>query len=747
MYKESARTDPEGPLGPLASKWVADLVNWYERLQSHFGFRKSDLAANVRSNAHKWEARLSYLIHDSPELYDYLIQAIKVGHRIPFSTTPTKYFRKSNPPSLSNDKVRAWEAIKGDIAHGAIAPINIEEEGLPWCVCPVRTADKSDGSARFVHNTRHVNKTVPKEEAQCKLETLLRTRNLYIRDGLLIGSDYSSGYHCLYVKKEHRKYLAFALHLSELTPEAADWLWTNYPSAYYHPKRCFVFQYLVLPFGLCTSCSLFDALISALMGFWKRCETGGTTTRVSSYIDDILGVIRAFSDGLRLSIRMVFEAASLGLSLKIKKCSYFPRHAMIALGTIVDLCKFEFRVSKKRARKIRTTIKKLQAAVNANPLAVPAKLVASLIGLIWSISCCCHRAASIMTRDLVAVLARSMRSAIHLVRRPLKAILAAFWSGTVRWDMAAQRLLNFWSQVNFMNLRAPISADVLGKSIELTFQYPRYVHHPTTSLLFQDASGTATGGGMLRPSNIELRPSKRIFLAMFSDLDREESSTLREILGILQCLQATAKSTKIKIVFACDNFQTVQAIKYGSRTPSIQHVAELIFKWCLAHNKVCWPVWLPRTHYVIMEADRRSRLTIPHDERSPQAVVDYANEIALQLWGQQLSFDQAASHVSAIKVNGCKLPFNSFCWQPGASGVDTFSQLESWRGNINYVFPPAPMTGRMATFIRHTASRTIMVIPVSAKNGWWSHAIVDGAEGLVHQSVKQNFLVTAFDFK
>ena len=136
---------------------------------------------------HKWEARLSYLIHDSPELYDNLIQATKVGHHIPFATNPSKYFRKSNPPSLAKDRIRAWEAIKGDIAHGAIAPVNIEEEGVPWCVCPVRTADKSDGSARFVHNTRHVNKTVPKEEAKCKLETLLRNRNIYIRNGLLIA--------------------------------------------------------------------------------------------------------------------------------------------------------------------------------------------------------------------------------------------------------------------------------------------------------------------------------------------------------------------------------------------------------------------------------------------------------------------------------------------------------------------------------------------------------------------------------
>ena len=426
MYIESANTDPEGPLGPLASQWVADLVNWYERLQKHFKFDRNDLAKNVRSNFHKWRTRLNYLKDSNPQLYRSLMVTISEGHSIPFVKEPQKYFRKHNPKSLAADRVRAWAAVMGDIKHGAISPVNLQEEGLPRCVCPVRTADKSDGSARFVHNTRHVNKYVDAKDAECELETLMRTRNLYICRGLLVGSDYSSGYHCIYVDKKHTKYLAFALHLSELSEEAATWLWEHYPCAFHQAKRCFVFKYLVLPFGLCTSCRIFNSLIAALMGFWRRCRSGCTPTRVSSYIDDIVAIQKRFRDALRLSIRMVFEAASLGLSLKIKKCSYFPRHAMVTLGTVVDLTKFEFRVSRRRAEKIKTTIVTLQAAINSNPLAVPAKLIASMIGLIWSISCCCHRAAGVMTRSIIAVLSRSMRVSLRSAKRPLKSILAAF---------------------------------------------------------------------------------------------------------------------------------------------------------------------------------------------------------------------------------------------------------------------------------------------------------------------------------
>ena len=57
----------------------------------------------------------------------------------------------------------------------------------------------------------------------------------------------------------------------------------------------------------------------------------------------------------------------------------------------------------------------------------------------------------------------------------------------------------------------------------------------------------------------------------------------------------------------------MQAIKYGSRIPEIQQIAQDIFIWCMRNGKLYWPVWLPIAHLNIKEADRRSRLSIPHD--------------------------------------------------------------------------------------------------------------------------------------
>ena len=116
------------------------------------------------------------------------------------------------------------------------------------------------------------------------------------------------------------------------------------------------------------------------------------------------------------------------------------------------------------------------------------------------------------------------------------------------------------------------------------------------------------------------------------------------------------------------------------------------------------------------------------------------------VWGRGLSFDQAASHKSSIKPHGRALPFNAVCFQPGAAGIDMFRCLQSWVDNINYVFPPAPMTGRLITFLPSTSAKTIVVLPLPTESAWWSYAVLPGAKGLIHRSQAHGFAVLAFDF-
>jgi hypothetical protein len=126
---------------------------------------------------------------------------------------------------------------------------------------------------------------------------------------------------------------------------------------------------------------------------------------------------------------------------------------MKSLGTIVDLTSFTFRVAKARARKIRTAIAALLSAVTDNPDKVPAKLVASFVGLIYSIAPCAHRPVSVMTRAIIDVLTSSLRSSMRWAAVNLKTLLSIFWAGTVKWTEAAHRQLLFWLAVNFEGSR------------------------------------------------------------------------------------------------------------------------------------------------------------------------------------------------------------------------------------------------------------------------------------------------------
>ena len=50
MKKEADLPWVEGHVGPMAKQWIADLEEWYQKLQHHFKFNPNDLASNVRSS-------------------------------------------------------------------------------------------------------------------------------------------------------------------------------------------------------------------------------------------------------------------------------------------------------------------------------------------------------------------------------------------------------------------------------------------------------------------------------------------------------------------------------------------------------------------------------------------------------------------------------------------------------------------------------------------------------------------------
>ena len=78
--------------------------------------------------------------------------------------------------------------------------------------------------------------------------------------------------------------------------------------------------------------------------------------------------------------------------------------------------------------------------------------------------------------------------------------------------------------------------------------------------------------------------------------------------------------------------------------------------------------------------------------------------------------------------------------------MDSFLQWQSWRSNINYVYPPEPMTGRLVTFLPKTQSRVIVAFASTARSNWWSFAVQPDSDGVLGTYQFGDFTVVVFDF-
>ena len=172
-------------------------------------------------------------------------------------------------------------------------------------------------SCLLQHNSRRVNKCIPKSESACELESLLRVRNIFIPGGYLVGLDFASGYHCLGMDEDSTDFLAFALHISEIPVAAAAWLMREHAHCFSKKSQCFVFKYVALPFGLSSSCRTFNDLVTALVGFWRRCPSGDGPTRASSYIDDVMSVHALFDE---VSVSYTPYSVAHGSCMSCRRC-------------------------------------------------------------------------------------------------------------------------------------------------------------------------------------------------------------------------------------------------------------------------------------------------------------------------------------------------------------------------------------------------------------------------------------------
>ena len=193
------------------------------------------------------------------------------------------------------------------------------------------------------------------------------------------------------------------------------------------------------------------------------------------------------------------------------------------------------------------------------------------------------------------------------------------------------------------------------------------IKHKPSRIVYSDASISACG------SFITL--DAKVFHQNWSDFERSESSTFRELPAVFLSLQALIDSLSARtVVWYTDNQNVARIVNVGSKVPALQRMALDIHRLCLLASVSIDMQWIPRDLNII--ADDIGKFVDLDDYSINDGVFHCLDE----LWGPH-TCDRFACHCNA------KLPkSNTRFYQPGTSGVNAFAQ--DWSPNDNNWFCP-----------------------------------------------------------
>ena len=175
----------------------------------------------------------------------------------------------------------------------------IEHSVSAWSA-PTVLVTKKDGTTRFCVDYRRLNDKTKKDAFP--LPRIDDSLNSLSGQAWFSTLDLASGYWQVRLSEDAKPKTAFATHSG-------------------------LFQFAVMPFGLCNAPATFERLMSQVMRglHWKRCLV---------YIDDILVFGHDFESALQSLELVLIRVAEYGLQLKSTKCNLF-RSSVPFLGHIV----------------------------------------------------------------------------------------------------------------------------------------------------------------------------------------------------------------------------------------------------------------------------------------------------------------------------------------------------------------------------------------------------------------------------
>ena len=554
-------------------------------------------------------------------------------------------------------KIRAGDELQFARSQiGALLQRRVIAKGTPTVICPLGVAPKK-GPKRFrlIHNVRFVNEYCAK--LRFKYERLTDLQSVLHGGEWLVKFDLEAGYHHIPLHKSQHHLFGFEF-------EGTLYTWRQ------------------LFFGL-TSAPYYFTMI--LRDVAKRWRFDGIV--LVHYLDDFLLVSRSRELSYEHTRRVHGDLVALGFVVEMTKSILEPCQVLDFLGyTVSTVGKPSFCVPTERVAKLMCTLREVQAAGTGR---IKVRRVASLAGQIMSMSLALSPA-RLFTRGLYSV-----------VKPVTRGESPGGWNALVRLTADALEEVSFWI------------SGLPRWNGQLMFRDPGGVVVHTTS----DASGIHGWGGWVFAPQVESHVPLEVDTVRTFDaqgrwrlLEAQEHINLQELRA--QLLTLLALRSKIprgsRVRPRMDNTTAIAYINNGGgRIPLLTKVVKNI--WWLA-LEMGWHLE-EATHIPGHQnrlADHLSRVFASCDWMLHPEVFTELDA----MWGPH-TYDRMATRVNRQN----SLPYDSFLFDPEASGVDTFLQL--WQGHNNWVNGDFHQIARLLAHMRAQGVCGTFIAPRWARS-WWN---------------------------
>ena len=726
-------------MGPTTRVWYQRVRAWLKRMKHRYQPGRTHVTGSWRRNWKAWKRRLRRL---PKKRRDRVLRLLMQGVELPFDEVPKGPLRTlRNHERLAERADVVWSTVKEMLDEGSVVTHNCQGRDdvdvLPQGMFAIRWVRKGDSDkVRITINMRPLNAYLLSDCSEVELATLQRITSLWQRNDEQVTMDMHSSYYHLELNDEASEWSGFSVCDSELPESAIVFLKKHCTVCRWRDR--WVFRYRGMAMGASPSAARYCECADALIDSWRGRTVGRAVglepkaIRATGYIDDSLFLVQAFARGVEMGLRLALEYIICGFWLNLDKTIVLPALRCRYLGVIADSVTLHFSLPASRCDKLKRAIVTVREAVTALGR-VDLKVLAKLIGNLWSIHVVARKAVGIMCRSMIAILAGVLRQDwITSERDPyrLKHLLKRVWTGSAMWTSEAEAELRFWEKVVFSSLRAPMRHwDALPDARDCLIRPKQARLHAAVRILAADSSDHTSGGAefVVIKDGLSVIPDRSMVVPL-SAMAVEDSSTFKELEGLCKLFFTFLRSTVCRRAFLLvDNIAAVSILQRGSRREKLNFFAKVLFLQSLALRSLLCPLWFRRNQETIVEVDDRSRLRLTADFSLPMHLFWRANTVASSLWGVGFQFDRFASSTTVMPMDGqVKLPFNSQFWQPGSSGRDALKQ--NWKGLVNWVNSPFCLLDQVLGLLKLQHAVAAVVVPRGCGSRWDTEG-VSGCEG------------------